>query len=428
MAPEPLAVLIGGTPAGIVDHHRSQLRLTYHDEYVSDSAAVPLSVSIPLSESVIVGRRVSGWLDGLLPGNQTVRRRWAAKHNALSHGVFDLLSTPIGLDLPGAVQTCPAGALADLSARPSGIDWLTSTQLEELVDQLVREQSWQRQAARSAWSLAGAQSKTALVRDGERWGEPWGTNASTHILKPSMADLEDQAVNEHLCLAAARHCGLTAARSEPLRIAGHSVIAVARYDRPITPDGTVTRAHQEDLHQACGEPDVDIYQSELGGHPISRFARLFAEHSAEPDTDQRRFFDALVFNWLVCNLDGHAKNYSLLLSPAGNRLAPLYDIWSMQPYVPDLIGSHTMAMAAISDRRVLAADNPATWTATAAAAGLPPAEGPRRAAELAAALPSAFIRAADELADTVRRTPIVHRLTSAIDQRSKHCLTALTAA
>ena len=427
MAPEPLTVLIGGTPAGIVDHHRGQLRLTYHDDYAADPAAVPLSVSMPLAEPVAVGRRVSGWLDGLLPGNETVRRRWAAKHNAPSHGAFDLLGTPVGLDLPGAAQTCPAGALAGLDARPSGIDWLTAAQLEDLVGQLVREQSWQRQGARSAWSLAGAQSKTALVRDGDRWGEPWGTNASTHILKPSMPDLADQALNEHLCLAAAARCGLAAAHSEPLHVGGHSVIAVTRYDRLVASDGTVIRAHQEDLHQTCGEPDVDIYQSELGGHPIARFARLFAEHSAQPDTDQRRFFDALAFNWLVCNIDGHAKNYSVLLSPAGHRLAPLYDIWSMQPYAPDIIGAHTMAMAALADRRILAADNPAAWTAAAAAVGLPRAEGPQRAAELAQALPDAFTRAADELPDTLRRTPVVHTLTSAMTQRSQHCLTALAA-
>ncbi|WP_419932222.1 HipA domain-containing protein [Candidatus Poriferisodalis sp.] len=426
-APEPLTVHICGKPAGVLDHHRGELRFAYSDDYAADPAAVPLSVSMPLTGPPVVGRRISGWLDGLLPTNQLVRRRWAARHGALSHSAFDVLGTAVGLDLPGAVQTFSYGAAAGLHERPSGIDWLSTAQLEGFVDQLVREKNWRREGTRSAWSLAGAQSKTALVRDGDRWGEPWGTNASTHILKPSMPGLQDQAINEHLCLAAARHCGLAAARSQPLRIGSHSVIAVTRDDRPTSPNGTVARAHQEDLHQACGEPDIGIYQSDFGGHPISRFARLFAEHSAEPDTDKRRFLDALVFNWLVCNLDGHAKNYGLQLAHTGHRLAPLYDIWSMQPYEPDLISSHTMAMSALPDRRILAADNPAAWRAAAAAIGIAPAEGPLRAAALAAALAGAFTRAADELPEDVRQAPIVHTLTTAMTQRSQHCLTALAA-
>ena len=34
------------------------------------------------------------------------------------------------------------------------------------------------------FSLAGAQPKTALVFDGQRWGVPYGPTPTTHILKP----------------------------------------------------------------------------------------------------------------------------------------------------------------------------------------------------------------------------------------------------
>ncbi len=42
---------------------------------------------------------------------------------------------------------------------------------------------------------------------------------------------------------------------------------------------------------------------------------------------------ALVYNWLVLATDGHAKNYSLLLSGHQVRLAPLYDIASALPHL-----------------------------------------------------------------------------------------------
>lgn len=45
-----------------------------------------------------------------------------------------------------------------------------------------------------------------------------------------------------------------------------------------------------------------------------------------------RFFDALVWNWLIGGADAHAKNYSVLLSGGQVRLAPLYDVASALLY------------------------------------------------------------------------------------------------
>ena len=425
-ASEPLAVFLAGRLAGTVSHDRRGLRLDYDPAYAARGDAVPLSLSLPISGTPHVGERVSGWLDGLLPANENIRRRWAARHGARSHGPFDLLSTPVGLDCAGAVQTCPQAHAAALSERTGGVDWLEPDAFAELIDQLVRDQAWQRPAGRSAWSLAGAQSKTTLVSGGDRWGEPWGGTPSTHILKPSMHDMAGQALNEHLCLAAARHCGLAAARSDPMRVGDHLVVAVHRYDRVTGAEGTVQRVHQEDLHQACGEPAVNIYQIDGEGHSVTRLARLIADHSADPRADRQRFFDALAFNWLICNVDGHTKNYSLLLAPGGARLAPLYDLWSRQPYDRDYIGSYTMAMSALPDATIGAAHNPEAWQTTARAVGLAAGDGPERAAHLAALLPDAFTAAADQLPAHLRAEPIVASLTADMTARAASCANDLT--
>jgi serine/threonine-protein kinase HipA len=50
------------------------------------------------------------------------------------------------------------------------------------------------------------------------------------------------------------------------------------------------------------------------------------------DVAVSRFFDALIWNWLIGGTDAHAKNYSLLLAGEEVRLAPLYDIASALPY------------------------------------------------------------------------------------------------
>src|SRR3546814_9582951 len=42
--------------------------------------------------------------------------------------------------------------------------------------------------------------------------------------------------------------------------------------------------------------------------------------------DVANLLDMVIFNVIACNTDAHAKNYSLLIGAAGNRLAPLYDV------------------------------------------------------------------------------------------------------
>ena len=429
MTPEPLAVFIGGRYAGQIAYVAKRLRLVYDRDYAASSSATPLSLSLPIDAGEIRGARVAGWLDGLLPGNENVREDWAGRHSARSVAPFDLLSTPIGLDCPGAVQTCPLSEAALIEQRRGGVDWLTDAHLSGIIDEIVRDQAWARRHLRAGYSLAGAQGKTALCRDGDRWGEPWGVTPSTYILKPSMRDLPDQALNEHLCLTAARYCGLVAAHSDALRIGEHVVVAVARYDRVVAEDGTIRRVHQEDFHQACGVPSESIYQREGRGHSVRRLARLLADHSVDRDTDRQRFFDALVFNWVVCSIDAHAKNYSLLIGPRGNaRLAPLYDIWSYKPYDPQHMRSHTMAMSAVEDKRILAAEEPATWRATARAVGLDASDAPERAAEIAALVPAAFQRAVDELPEHLRASPLAAELTKHMATRGTECQATLVLA
>ncbi len=426
MPEDSLLAFIGDDLVGRIDRRGSMLRLSYDGGYSSRRDASPLSLSLPLEEGEIEDQRVEGWMSGLLPGNLDVRERWAAKYQAGSDSPFDLLSTRIGLDCPGAVRFCLPENLDALEERYGGVEWLDDTGFEDLVLGMVREPAqWVRPTGHSAFSLGGAQAKTALHRREGRWGEAIGSVPTTHILKPSMRDLDDQSVNEHLCLTAARYCGFPAVRSEVAVVAGHPVLVVRRFDR-LDVDGTTRRIHQEDLHQACGEPGVPIYQNDRGeGHSLRRLARLIANHSDNRDADLRVFFDAQVFNWVICNTDGHSKNFSLLLAGGRVRLAPLYDIWSMMPYDPHHYRSYSLAMSALLDRRILTAESRQAWEATAKAVGLPGPEGPDRAAAIAEAAPEAMQQAADELSPELRALPVVQNLVSMAAHRRDQCLAGL---
>jgi len=55
-------------------------------------------------------------------------------------------------------------------------------------------------------------------------------------------------------------------------------------------------------------------------------AEVIKDYSARPEIDLARFFRRLVVFMLIGNCDGHLKNFSLLETPAGFRLSPLYDV------------------------------------------------------------------------------------------------------
>ena len=65
------------------------------------------------------------------------------------------------------------------------------------------------------------------------------------------------------------------------------------------------------------------------GGPSPRDAvRLLRAHASDPDSDTRRFLDALIYNWAIAAPDAHAKNYSVALAGDRVALAPMYDVIS----------------------------------------------------------------------------------------------------
>ena len=53
----------------------------------------------------------------------------------------------------------------------------------------------------------------------------------------------------------------------------------------------------------------------------------------QAESNIRAFTDGILASYLVGATDSHAKNYSLLLDGASVRLAPLYDLASVFPYL-----------------------------------------------------------------------------------------------
>lgn len=430
MAKDELIAMVEGRRMGVVsrDRKRDRLQLTYDRDWQDSPAAFPLSNSMPLSARVHDDRRVRPFLAGLLPDNNRVLEQWGKRFKVSSRNAFALLQH-VGEECAGAVQFVRSDRVSVWETDPDHgqIDWLSRKQLEERVRLLIRDYS----AARSDsdeghFSLAGAQSKTALYRmpKGRRWGVPSGSIPTTHILKPATGEYDGLVINEHICLQLARECGLPSADSTIETIAGVPVIVVERFDR-YREDDRVRRVHQEDMCQALSVRPEDKYQNQGGPMPL-QIVKLIRDVSTDAVVDVNRFVDALIFNWLIAGTDAHAKNYSFLIASGGNvRLSPLYDVSSSVPY-PRQIDPHKAKLAMkIGGKYKLTAIGRTEWIKCAEELHIDPDEIFGRIESLAGKIQAAL----DPIVQTAIKNgvdhPIIERLRRALRKRSSACLSDL---
>ena len=418
-----LAVLLGDRVAGFVTRAvGGKLNFVYDDAYRNQDGPTPLSLSMPAQIKTHPDRVVTPWMWGLLPDNDAVLARWARRFAVSASSPFGLLASPVGQDCAGGVRFVAPDAVDAALGRPGRIQWLTEDDVAgRLRDLRADATAWLGSDFTGRFSLAGAQAKTALYHDKGRWGLPTGSAATSHILKPAISGFDDHDLNEHLCLRAAALTGLPAVRSEVVSFGGETAIQIERYDR-LRVGRALVRIHQEDACQALGVPPTAKYQSEGGPGPAD-LAALFRRIMPAQVADDAvwDFAAALVWNWVIAGTDAHAKNYSLLLSGAQVRLAPLYDVASALPY-----GAHErklrLAMKLGNDYR-LYGQRPTTWSALATELGLNHDLLIERATRLVAAAPDAFAQAAQGVHHLGSSLPA--RLVDAVADRAKRCQTSL---
>jgi serine/threonine-protein kinase HipA len=248
-----------------------------------------------------------------------------------ARNVFALMSH-VGEDCAGAVQfVTPERLQAILGGKEDKVEWLDEADIAKRLETLRADHAaWRLPRDTGQFSLAGAQPKTALLFQNDRWGIPSGRLPTTHILKPPTGQFDGHAENEHICLMLARSLGLPAAQSTVMRFKKEIAVVIERYDRQ-RKGNDIIRVHQEDMCQALGIAPTKKYQNE-GGPSAYDIVQLLRTYSTDRETDLNTFIDALGFNWLIAGTDAHAKNYSLLLAGHRIRLAPLYDVASILPY------------------------------------------------------------------------------------------------
>lgn len=328
MSTAHLTLWYDGREVGTLDRvgdNYTDVRLLYHPDWHTNRQAFPVSTLFPLEERLHEGKAVFFWFMNLLPEGQTLE----LIGKLLLTADLDVLTLMdrMGGDLPGA-----------LVVRRSGLPFMPSQQRvhvwseNELAGDIRRLPKRPLLAGEDGvqMSLAGQQDKlpVVLLTDG-RLALPLDGHPSTHILKPRSERLACSVDNEAYCMRLAKACKINTADVMVGRAEDVDYLLVRRYDRAVRPDGTILRLHQEDLCQVLGYPPFLKYEwnPRVRDHGPGA-ADLFRAVSIGPRQALNRLalLDMFIFNVLACNVDAHAKNYSLLHHGRVPEMAQLYDV------------------------------------------------------------------------------------------------------
>lgn len=317
-----MTVYLNSNPVGSLDQDESGLLwFQYGSVWLNNPDAIPLSRSLPLQKEPFKGKHARPFFAGILP-DEGPRQQIAAILGVSERNDFAILER-IGGECAGAVSLLPE----DVPHPGSGDEQmreLSEKELQDVIAELPRRPLMAGKVGIRI-SLAGSQSKLPVIIRGSTIGLPLGNTPSTHIIKPEPERFPGLVANETLCMRLAKRLGLNVPAVDTRMVGDKTCIVIERYDRVISPDGTVERVHQEDFCQALGFPPEKKYQQE-GGPLLRDCIGLLRDWSTIPTLDIRDFLDGLIFNVLIANADAHAKNYSMVYREGQRRLAPLYDL------------------------------------------------------------------------------------------------------
>jgi serine/threonine-protein kinase HipA len=315
-----LTVYYESRVVGTIEVHAEGPSFTYAPDWLSMRGAFPLSLLMPLTPRRVPPRLFLPWAANLLP-ESTQLRAIGLQLGAAPDDVIGILAE-LGRDTAGALSIGKPGTTSPHDWRPVPNDKALEKILEELPSKpfLVGEDG-------VSMSLAGVQSKLGVAIDNKgRICVPVNGAPSTWILKPDSERLFGGVQNEAMCLALAKRLGLNAPEVTTGKTGKRTYLMVKRYDRVEQADRW-RRLHQEDFCQALGKPPSAKYESNQTGIPGPTLPQMFAvTRNAMQAPDVVNLLDYVIFNVLACNTDAHAKNYSLMISGKGFRLAPIYDV------------------------------------------------------------------------------------------------------
>lgn len=416
--PKTLEVWLSGVHVGTLSQVDGRLSFTYSPALMSSlndngiaTVSSPLSQSLPFRAEPFDDRATRPFFAGLLP--EGGKRKLIAQTLHVSRQNDFALLDSLGGECAGAVTLLEPDQPPKAPGSPNTVRWLDATQLLAVLDEMpLRPMLAGDEGLRL--SLAGAQDKLPVVSEGDRIGLPQFGAPSSHILKPPISAVDGSVFNEGFCMALAGAMQLDVAKTKIHRIADcpsqRHYLLVERYDRQS--EAKDHRLHQEDFCQALGVAPEMKYQIE-GGPDLAQAFELVRRATRPSAPQTLKLLDFVIFNSLIGNHDAHGKNFSLLYTPKGAVLAPLYDALCTAVY-PSL--TDKMAMK-IGSKYKFSEVQVRHWEQFAVKASLSPALVKKRILEIAKRLPELAQATLISFEAQGNSHPILGQIVTLIDQR-----------
>ena len=346
-------------PMGWFGHSAGQYFFEYDDAWINHAQAHPLAPQFPLRLDTFKGEAVKTFFANLLPEGAALTDILNQMH-LRNANTLEMIGT-FGADLPGVLSVLPQGAEPSSAQNYTA---LTRKTLSARIQARHQNQPLLTSNEQTRMSLAGAQDKLGLRYDPQRGllfdsiqGAP-----TTHIAKPDsrMVKYQPSAINEYLCMKLAAAMQLNVPLVYLLQVP-ESVFVVQRYDRKVV-DSRIVCLHQIDGCQLLGVGSDWKYQRQGGLVSIEKIVQALRDLRV-PGKDLLQLQRWVMLNYLIGNSDAHAKNISLMIDSQGYRLAPFYDVLSVQAY-----GDNDLALY-IGDEETFQSVGAHSWEALCADCG-----------------------------------------------------------
>lgn len=294
-------------------------RLVYGKSYLARPDAVPLEpLDLPLMERTFETTRLNGLFGAVRDASPDFWGRRVIERHAGKPMLSELdylLHSPD--DRAGALAfglgTSPPPPLRKYNQT------LDLEHLQSLADAILSDASDDDSAAAQVeelllvgTSMGGARPKTVVEDDEGLW-----------LAKFNCADDKwNSARVEHAMLVLAAECGVRAAASRIVTVAGRDVLLVRRFDRQKTETGYL-RARMVSALTLLG---ADETPSSRGRWSYLELVEALRRASATAQRDAHELFRRACFNALISNTDDHPRNHALVAMDRDWGLSPAYDL------------------------------------------------------------------------------------------------------
>ena len=307
---ETLNVFFGQIRIGSLSiDDRRLFSFQYSKKWLTSPDAFQISISLPMQEDIFSHDKVKSFFSNLLP--ESAVRELIAKRLGISDKNDFMLLKHIGGECAGAISILPE---SEIPESPDQYTYrsLSDKQLVDLIKYIPRRPLLAGQEGIRI-SLAGAQKKVALFYKDPVFYIPTNGAPSNFILKPGMVHFQSSIENECFCMMLANAIDLNVPPVIITQKETQKVLLIKRYDRLLDNDVPM-RLHQEDFCQAMGLSHELKYQAD-GGPGLKSCFDLVRAYSVNPIKDFQQLMQWVFFNYLIGNMDGHAKNLSFIYRP-----------------------------------------------------------------------------------------------------------------